>query len=63
MLSRQLLQKARGNMLAAGSRLKAVMGVLLVGLGVLILSHLDKQVETALVEASPEWLTALTTRF
>jgi cytochrome c-type biogenesis protein len=34
-----------------------------VGLGVLILSHLDKQVETALVEASPEWLTALTTSF
>jgi cytochrome c-type biogenesis protein len=63
MLSRQVLQKTRGGLLAAGSRLKAVMGVLLVGLGVLILSHLDKQVETALVEASPEWLTALTTRF
>ena len=39
------------------------MGVLLLAVGVLILTGLDKRIEAALVEASPEWLTALTTRF
>jgi hypothetical protein len=39
------------------------MGALLLGVGVLIFAGLDKRIEAALVEASPEWLTALTTRF
>ena len=39
------------------------MGVVLVAIGVLILSGLDKRVEAILVEASPAWLTELTTRF
>jgi cytochrome c-type biogenesis protein len=30
---------------------------------VLIVSGLDKKLETLLVEASPDWLTQLTTRF
>jgi hypothetical protein len=29
----------------------------------LVITGLDKTVETALVEASPQWLTDLTTRF
>ena len=32
-------------------------------IGVLVLTGLDKSVEAALVEASPQWLTELTTRF
>jgi cytochrome c-type biogenesis protein len=36
---------------------------LLLAVGVLILTGLDKRIEAALVEASPDWLTALTTRF
>ena len=39
------------------------MGVTLVATGVLILTGLDKRIETILVEASPAWLTQLTTRF
>jgi len=34
-----------------------------VSLILLIASGLDKRVETALVDASPDWLTTLTTRF
>ena len=40
-----------------------LMGAVFVSLGILILSGLDKRLETVLVEASPAWLTQLTTRF
>ena len=63
LLSRRVLQNLRGGMVMAGGRLKAALGVVLVGLGGLILAGLDKQVEAALVNASPLWLTDLTTRF
>ena len=63
MMSREALMRWRGRMLSAGSRGKTAMGVLLLAVGVLILTGLDKRVEAALVEASPDWLTALTTRF
>jgi hypothetical protein len=39
------------------------MGALLLAVGVLILSGLDKRIEAAVVAASPDWLTELTTRF
>jgi hypothetical protein len=39
------------------------LGVVFVAVGVLVLSGLDKAIETALVNASPQWLTDLTTRF
>jgi cytochrome c-type biogenesis protein len=63
MMSREALMRWRSRMLAAGSGGKAAMGVLLLAVGVLILTGLDKRIETALVEASPQWLTDLTTRF
>ena len=63
MMSREALMRWRGRMLSAGSGGKAAMGVLLLAIGVSILTGLDKRIETALVEASPDWLTALTTRF
>src|SRR6185437_3252842 len=47
----------------AGRGGKALLGVLLLAIGVLIASGLDKRLETALVDASPDWLTTLTTRF
>ena len=40
---------------------KAILGALLLGMGVLIVTGLDKQLEAVLVELSPAWLTALTT--
>jgi cytochrome c biogenesis protein CcdA len=61
--SREALTRWRGRLLSAGSAGKAVMGVALIAIGVLILSGLDKRLEAILVEASPAWLTQLTTRF
>ena len=63
MMSREALVRWRKSLLAAGSGGKVVMGVMLVAIGALILTGLDKRIETILVEASPDWLTELTTRF
>ena len=63
MLSREALMRWRGRLLAAGKSGKVALGALLLATGVLILSGLDKQLETLLVETSPAWLTSLTTRF
>jgi cytochrome c-type biogenesis protein len=63
MMSREALAHWRSRLLAAGGGGKMLMGVMLVAIGVLILTGLDKRIETALVEASPAWLTQLTTRF
>jgi cytochrome c-type biogenesis protein len=63
LMSREALARWRGRMLAAGSGGKAVMGVILVATGIMILTGFDKRLETILVEASPAWLTELTTRF
>ncbi|QGM98886.1 cytochrome c biogenesis CcdA family protein [Methylocystis parvus] len=63
LLSRQAFVRWREPLLAAGKRLKQGLGALFVALGVLILSGVDKSLEAALVTASPQWLTELTTRF
>jgi cytochrome c-type biogenesis protein len=63
LMSREALARWRGRLLAAGSGGKAALGVLLLAVGVLVLTGLDKRLETILVEASPAWLTELTTRF
>ena len=39
------------------------MGLSAVAVGVMILTGIDRQLETALVSASPAWLTDLTTQF
>ena len=62
-LSRQVLMRWRDRMLSAGRGAKAGLGLLLVVAGALVLTGFDKVLEAALVEASPDWLTALTTRF
>lgn len=62
-LSREALMRWRNRMLAAGSRGKMIFGAILLAAGLLVLTGLDKRVEAALVEASPAWLTELTTRF
>lgn len=62
-LSRQAMARWRDRLLTAGKRAKQALGASLVLLGGLILSGYDKTLETALVVASPDWLTQLTTRF
>jgi len=63
LLSREALLRWRNRMMAAGKGMKGALGAVLVAAGLLILTGLDKRLEALLVEASPEWLTALTTRF
>jgi cytochrome c biogenesis protein CcdA len=63
LLSRAALLRWRGRMLRAGQAGKSLLGAAAVAVAVLILTGADRAVETALVAASPGWLTALTTRF
>jgi cytochrome c-type biogenesis protein len=62
-LSREALMRWRNKMLSAGSRGKMIFGAILLVAGTLVLSGLDKKIESYLVDISPEWLTTLTTRF
>jgi cytochrome c-type biogenesis protein len=63
LLSREALMRWRERLLTAGKGAKTVLGTILVAIGILILTGVDKRVEAALVAASPAWLTELTTRF
>ncbi len=63
MLSREAMLKMRGTMMSAGAGAKTAMGLVLLVIGFLVLSGLDKTAEAALVNAMPDWLTTLTTRF
>lgn len=63
LLSRELLLRWRARLLLTGQSVKFALGLLLAATGALIIAGLDKKVEAVLVEMSPEWLTALTTRY
>ena len=63
MMSRELLMRWRGRMLSSGLVVRSVLGGLFVFTGVMIITGQDKFLEATLVDASPEWLTTLTTRF
>ena len=63
LLSREAILRWRHRLASASQGAKAGLGVLFVAIGALVLTGLDKSVETTLVEASPQWLTDLTTRF
>lgn len=62
-LSREVLMRWRDLMMSVGKELKAALGLILMVSGAVILAGYDKTIETALVNASPSWLTDLTTRF
>jgi cytochrome c-type biogenesis protein len=61
--SREVMQRWRTRILGAGQIMKLGFGVLFIVFGTLVLTGIDKRAETALVNASPQWLTDLTTRF
>jgi len=63
LLSREAIAAWRSRLLNAGKAGKMALGGLLVVLGLMIVSGLDKRIETLLVDLSPAWLTQLTTRF
>ena len=61
--SRQAMARWRNRLMTGGKGAKMVLGLLLVVVGLSIATGFDKTIETALVAASPQWLTDLTTRF
>lgn len=62
-LSREAMMRWRARMMETGKMGKTLLGVLLVAVGLLVATNADKRLETILVDASPDWLTQLTTRF
>lgn len=63
MVSREVMLRWRERLRRTGQGGKAILGGVLVVMALLILSGGDRALETALVNASPTWLTQLTTRF
>jgi cytochrome c-type biogenesis protein len=62
-LSRRLALGTRAAWLHGAQAARRVLGILLVAAGALIVTGADKRLEAFLVDASPAWLTELTTRF
>ena len=61
--SREALMRWRGGLAAPAGPPRPRLGAVMIVLGLLVLSGLDKRVEAAAVSASPDWLNALTTRY
>jgi cytochrome c biogenesis protein CcdA len=62
-VGRSAMAKMRGKLMQAGKTGKMILGAVMITLAAMILSGLDKPIEAWLVDASPAWLTKLTTRF
>ena len=62
-MSRQFLLRWRDGMSIVGKSIKQALGFFLIVIGLLIVTGVDKTVESELVEVSPQWLTNITTRF
>lgn len=62
LMSREALMRWRNQMLGAATRLKMVLGLLLVVAGAMTLSGLDRTIQTLLEQALPDWWLNLTTR-
>jgi cytochrome c biogenesis protein CcdA len=63
LLSRATLMRVRARLMSAGQLGKSLLGVAFIVIGLAIVSGADKRIEAVLVDASPPWLTELTTSF
>jgi cytochrome c biogenesis protein CcdA len=63
LLSREALSRWRGRLMEAGKGGKVLLGGVLIAIGLLVATGLDKRLETFLVDASPAWHMRLTTQF
>jgi cytochrome c-type biogenesis protein len=63
LMSRAALVRVRANLMSAGKLGKGLLGAAFIVIGIAIVSGADRRVEAALVDASPQWLTDLTTSF
>lgn len=62
-IAQSRFNKARQSLFSTSRIGKKMMGAVLLLLGILIISGLDKTLEAYLVDISPDWLTRLTTQF
>ena len=63
LLSRELFMLWRGKMMNASKQGKKVLGALAILFGIFMISGFDKTIEADLIQASPPWLTNLTTKY
>lgn len=63
MLSRQAMGKWRNRMLETGQNAKKIFGAALLLIGILVLTGADKSFERWAVNAMPDWLMILTSRY
>jgi len=63
LLSREALLRWRTRLISGGAHARMLFAIVLVAIGVTVVTGLDKRIETIAVNASPQWLTDLTTRF
>lgn len=63
LLSRATLTNVRSRLMSAGKLGKGLLGAAFIVIGAAIVTGADKRIEAALVDASPPWLTQLTTSF
>jgi len=63
MVSREAALAAKGKLARTVQIGKPLLGIVFVAIGLSILTGWDHRLEAALVEASPSWLTSLTTRY
>ena len=63
LLSRATLVRVRSRLMSVGKLGKGLLGTAFILIGLAIVSGADKKIEAILVEASPQWLTELTTSF
>jgi cytochrome c biogenesis protein CcdA len=62
-LSRELFMHWRGKMMHVSHHGKKVLGLVAIVFGIVMVSGIEKDIETALVDASPQWLTDITTKY
>jgi len=63
LLSRVTLMRVRSRLMSVGKLGKGLLGAAFIVIGVAIVTGTDKRIEATLVDASPQWLTDLTTSF
>jgi cytochrome c biogenesis protein CcdA len=62
-LSRSTLTRFRGRLLRTGQLGRQVLGLVMLGVGILVATGSNKPIEAWILDRSPGWLTALTTRY
>ncbi len=63
LLSRELFVMWRGRMMRASKMGKRVLGGVAILLGLVMATGFDRPLEAMLIDASPDWLTDLTTKY